>query len=120
MIQQVRKRTSIEDIIYSLHLYFLGLSLRNTSKAISRFVKRSHLLQLEIGYKSTNQKDYFISRPRYPHLSLMKNSTQKVGSEYVWLWVATIEFETKNILAIRISKERKICLSLMNDFYQIL
>ncbi len=42
MIQQIRKRTSLEDIIYSLHLYFLGLSLRNTSKAISRFVKRSH------------------------------------------------------------------------------
>ena len=31
----------------------------------------------------------------------------KVGSEYVWLWVA-IEFETKDILAIRISKERNM------------
>ena len=39
MIQQVRKRTSLEDILYSLHLYFLDLSLRNTSKAISRFIR---------------------------------------------------------------------------------
>ena len=29
-------------IRYSLHLYFKGLSLRHTSKAISRFIKRSH------------------------------------------------------------------------------
>ncbi len=42
MIHQIRKRTEPEDIVYSLHLYFNGLSLRNTSKVISRFVKRSH------------------------------------------------------------------------------
>ena len=42
MICQIRKRTEPEDIAYSLYLYFLGLSLRNTSKAVSRFVKRSH------------------------------------------------------------------------------
>ena len=42
MIYQKRNRTNLKDITYALHLYFLGLSLRNTSKAISRFVKRSH------------------------------------------------------------------------------
>ena len=42
MIYQIRKRTEPEDIAYSLYLYFLCLSLRNTSKAVSRFVKRSH------------------------------------------------------------------------------
>ncbi len=42
MMGQIRKRMEPEDIVYSLHLYFNGLSLRNTSKAISRFVKRSH------------------------------------------------------------------------------
>ena len=42
MLFQLRKRTELEDIVYSLHLYFGGLSLRNTSKALSRFVKRSH------------------------------------------------------------------------------
>ena len=41
MICQIRKRTEPEDIAYSLYLYFLGLSLRNTSKAVSRFVERS-------------------------------------------------------------------------------
>jgi transposase-like protein len=42
MIYQTRRnRTKPEDIVYAVHLYFLGLSLRNTSKALSsRFVKR--------------------------------------------------------------------------------
>jgi putative transposase len=42
MIQQIRKRTESEDIAYSIHLFFNGLSLRNTSKALSRFITKSH------------------------------------------------------------------------------
>ena len=42
MMCQIEKENKPEDIAYSLYLYFLGLSLRNTSKAVSRFVKRSH------------------------------------------------------------------------------
>ena len=42
MICQIRKRKEPEYIAYSLYHYSLGLSLRNTSKAVSRFVKRSH------------------------------------------------------------------------------
>jgi hypothetical protein len=32
----------------------------------------------------------------------------KVGLEYVWLWVATIKPGNKQILALSISKERKM------------
>ena len=42
MIFQLRKRTDFEDIVYPLHLCFSGLSLRNTPKALSGFVQRSH------------------------------------------------------------------------------
>jgi hypothetical protein len=43
MIYEKRNRTKLKDIVYALHLYFDGgLSLRNTSKALSRFVKKSH------------------------------------------------------------------------------
>lgn len=42
MIYQIRHRTSMEDIMYAVNLYFDGLSLRKTSKALSRFVNRSH------------------------------------------------------------------------------
>jgi hypothetical protein len=69
MIQQVRKRTEPEDIVYSLHPYFNGLLLRNTSKAISRFVKRSHTAIRKDWIQGTNlQKDYFILKPKYLNL----------------------------------------------------
>jgi transposase-like protein len=42
MKYQIRNRTKIEDISYALNLYFTGLSLRNTAKALSRFAHRSH------------------------------------------------------------------------------
>ena len=35
--QFVRTRTSTIIVMYSLYLYFLGLSLRNTSKALEPF-----------------------------------------------------------------------------------
>jgi transposase-like protein len=39
-----RKRTSVELVMYALYLYFLGLSFRNTSKALEPFEeKRSHV-----------------------------------------------------------------------------
>jgi hypothetical protein len=39
-----RNRTSVKDIGYSLYLYFLSLSYRNTAKALlKRFIKRSHV-----------------------------------------------------------------------------
>ncbi len=32
----------------------------------------------------------------------------KVGSEYIWIWVATIELESKEILGISVSKEQNM------------
>ena len=39
----------------------------------------------------------------------------KVGSELVWLWVA-IEPENKNILALSVSKQRKMFVAMKNSF----
>jgi putative transposase len=105
MIQQIRKRTEPKDILYSLHLYFNGLSLRNTSKAISRFVTRSHSAIRDwiqkykperLSYSKTQISEFIIDETQI-----------KVGSELIWLWVV-IESETKNILGISISKERNM------------
>jgi putative transposase len=83
MIHQIRKRTALEDIVYSLHLYFSGLSLRNTSKALSRFVQRSHT-----AIRDWIQK-YKPERLSYKKVMVAKfiiDETQlKVGSEYIWL-----------------------------------
>jgi putative transposase len=105
MFCQTRKRTRLEDIIYAIHLYFLGLSLRNTSKALTRFVNRSHTAirdwiqrykPEEIRYKRKKIDKYIIDE-----------TLIKVGSEFIWLWVA-IEPENREILAVTISLERNM------------
>ena len=106
MIFQIRKRTEFEDIAYSIHLYFSGISLKNTAKAISKFIKRSHTdairdwilkyLPERLYYKKTRIAEFIIDETQI-----------KVGAEYIWLWVA-IESETKNIVATSISKERNM------------
>ena len=105
MIQQVRKRTSIENILYSLHLYFSGLSLRNTSKAISRFIRRSHTAIRDWIQKYKPEK-LFHNKTKISEF-IIDETQLKVGSEIIWLWIA-IESETKNILGISISKERNM------------
>ncbi|HXT83408.1 MAG TPA: hypothetical protein VN704_03610 [Verrucomicrobiae bacterium] len=97
MIYQVRKRTEPEDIIYSLHLYFNGLSLRNTSKAISRFIKRSYTAIRDWIQKYKPER-LFHNKTKISEFII--NETQiKVGFEYIWLWVA-IEYGSKGILGI--------------------
>ncbi len=108
MLYQIRKRTKPDDIVYSLHLYFNGLSLRNTSKALSKFVHRSHTAIRDWIQKYKPERLFF----RKTKISkFVVDETQiKVGSEYIWLWVA-IEHETKTIVAINISKERNMFVS---------
>jgi putative transposase len=48
----------------------------------------------------------FFKRKRVSEF-IVDETQLKVGSEYIWLWVA-IESETKNIVAINISKERNM------------
>jgi putative transposase len=104
-------RDGFLDTRYILYLqqkilwYPTSRSLRNTSKAISRFVKRSH----------TAFRDW-IQKYKHERLSYSKTRTSefiidetqlKVGSELIWLWIA-IEPESKEILGIGISKERNM------------
>ena len=105
MICQIRKRTEPEDIAYSLYLYFLGLSLRNTSKAVSTFIKRSHTAIRDWIQK---YKPEMLSSRRIRITEFIIDETIiKVGSEYIWLWIA-IEDDNREILQISISKERNM------------
>jgi putative transposase len=111
MIYQTRRRrtrTKPEDIVYAVHLYFLGLSLRNTSKALSRFVKRSHTAVRDWIQKYRPERLFYKKKKV---AEFIVDETQiKVGSELIWLWVA-IEPENKRILALSISKERNILIA---------
>jgi putative transposase len=105
MIYQVRKRTKLEDIVYSVHLYFSGLSLRNASKAISKSVHRSHAAIRDWIQKYKPER-LFYHKVKTAEF-IIEETQIKIGSELIWLWVG-IESETKNIVAINISKERNM------------
>ena len=102
-----RNRTRLEDIVYAIHLYFLGLSLRNTSIALSRFVKRSHTAIRDWIQKYKPQK--LLSKRKKIDEYIVDETLIKVGSEYIWLWIA-IEPENRQILALfpNKSKERNM------------
>ncbi len=103
-----RNRTPSEYIGYGLYLYFLGLSLRNVVKALSflHIVKRSHVAIWNWIQKFHPQR---ISSTRRKKVSgyIVDETLIKVGSEYIWSWVA-IEPENGQILAQSISQERNM------------
>jgi uncharacterized Fe-S cluster-containing radical SAM superfamily protein len=51
------------DMTHALYLYFNGLSLGNTSKALTKFVTRSHAA-IRVGFKGTNMEDCFSGMSR--------------------------------------------------------
>ena len=93
----------MEDIIYAVNLYFDGLSLRKTSKALSRFVNRSHTAIRDWIEKYKPQR--LLSKSKKIAEFIVDETLIKVGSEYIWLWIA-IEPENREILAVSVSKER--------------
>jgi putative transposase len=100
-----RKRTKPKDIAYSLYLYFLGLSYRNTAKALQRFVYRSHV---SIWKWIQKYRPKIVSnKSKKIHEFIIDETQIKVGSRYVWLWVA-IEPTNRQILQIDISFERSM------------
>src|SRR5215204_7575394 len=102
----VRNRTSTIVVMYSLYLYFLGLSLRNTSKALDIFddEKRSHIAVW-------NWIQRFGSLPIYKRKRvtafIIDETIIQIGNQHVWLWIC-IEPIHRSVLGIHISKERNM------------
>lgn len=100
MIHQIRSsRTRPDDMICAMHLYFLGLSLRNTSKALSglHIVERSHTAIGDWIQKYQPER-MFYRRSKISEF-IVDETQLKVGSDLIWLWVA-IEPENRQILAL--------------------
>ncbi len=116
MLYQIRKRTKPEDIVYSLHLYFSGLSLRNTSKALSRFIHRSHSAIRDWIQRYKPERLFFIRKIKINEF-VVDETQIKVGSELIWLWVA-IDLKQRTLLKQAYQK-RETCLW-QRDFYTVL
>ena len=108
-----RNRTStIIVIMYSLYLYFLGLSLHNTSKALVIFKdeKRSHIDVWNWIQRFGSCQIY--NRKRVSAF-IIDETVIQIGSQHFWLWFC-IEPAHSSVLGIYISEERNICLLLRN------
>jgi putative transposase len=86
-------------------LYFSGLSLRRTSERLSYFIKRNHVT-IWNWIQKYHPKKISSKRKRISEF-IVDETLLKVGSEYIWLWVA-IDAKSKEILALSISKERNM------------
>ena len=92
--------------MYSLYLYFLGLSLRNTSKALTIFKDQKR------GYVSIwNWIQRFAEYPIYKRKRISAFIIDKtiihIGSQHFWLWFC-IEPIHSSVLGIYISEERNM------------
>ena len=100
-----RNKTPSKYVYYGLHLYFSGLSLRKASERLSQLFKRNHV---SIWNWIQKYKPLKIQARKRKILEYIVDETLiKIGSEYIWIWVA-IEPENKQILALTISKERNM------------
>ena len=85
--------------------HFSGLSLRKASERLSQIYKRNHV-SIWNWIQKYHPKQISSKRKRISEF-IVDETLLKVGSEYIWLWVA-IESETRQILALSISKERNM------------
>ena len=99
-----RERTSAEVILYALYLYFLGLSLRSTSKAIQPLFgeegRRSHVAVWKWVQKFNPTRIYHCKRVS---AFLIDETMVQIGAEQAWLWIA-VEPIHRQILGVYISK----------------
>ena len=101
-----RNRTPSKYIYYALYFYFSGLSLRRASKILSSyFIKRNHVSVWNWIQKYHPNK--IFTKRKLISEYIVDETLLKVGSEYIWLWVA-IEPINRQILALSISKERNM------------
>jgi putative transposase len=123
MVKSKRSRTPSKYIYYALYLYFSGLlSLRKTSEYhLLPFVKRNHVsIWNWIQHYSRPKKILQRKRRRkvQEFIIVDDKTLLKVGSQYVWVWVA-IEPLAKVILGIRISFLKEQCFLLPKDFLKL-
>ena len=101
-----RNKTSTVIVMYSLYLYFLGLSLRNTSKALVIFKdkKRSYVSVWNWIQRFGSLQIY--KRKRVSAF-IIDETVIQVGSQHFWLWFC-IEPVHSSVLGIYISQERNM------------
>jgi putative transposase len=92
--------------MYSLYLYFLGLSLRNTSKALEPFKdeKRSYV---SVWNWIQRFGSYQLYKRKRVSAFIIDETVIQIGNQNFWLWIC-IEPVHKSVLGIHISQARNM------------
>ncbi len=95
--------------MYSLYLYFLGLSLRNTSKAlvIFRDEKRSYV---SVWNWIQRFGSYQIYKRKRVSAFIIDETVIQIGNQHFWLWIC-IEPIHSSVFGIYISDERNMLIA---------
>ena len=102
-----RNRTSTFVVMSSFSLYFLGLSLRNTSKALTIF-KESKRSYVSVWNWIQRFASFFdIYKRKRVSAFIIDETVLQVGSQHFWLWFC-IEPVHTSVLGIYISQERNM------------
>ena len=94
--------------MYSLYLYFLSLSLRNTSNALEPFKdqKRSHVAVWD-WIQRFGSCQIFNKHKRVSAFIIDETIIIQIGSQHFWLWIAIKPIHS-SVLGIYISNERNM------------
>ena len=95
--------------MYSLYLYFLGLSLRNTSKALVIFndQKRSYV---SVWNWIQRFGSYQIYKRKRVSAFIIDETVIQIGSQHFWLWIC-IEPIYRSVLGIHNSEEKNMIIA---------
>ncbi len=82
-----RNKTSSIILMYSLYLYFLGLSLRNTSKALILF-KDKHRSYVSVWnwIQRFGSCQIYNKRKRVSAF-IIDETVIQIGNQHFWLWI---------------------------------
>jgi putative transposase len=103
-----RNRTRPFLIRYALYLYFLGLSLRNTSKALEPF-EIGVYVAIWYWIQEFNPNDVFPNKKkaRIAAAFVIDETIIQIGGTGAWLWVA-VEPTHYRIIGVYISRHRNM------------
>ena len=102
-----RHRTSTIVIMYSLYLYFLGLSFRNTSKALVIFRDENKRSYVSVWNWIQRFGSCKIYKRKRVSAFIIDETVIQIGNRHFWLWIC-IEPVYRSVLGIYISEERNM------------
>ena len=98
-----RNKTATVIVMYSLYLYFLGLSLRNTSKALIIFKDDKRRSYVSVWNWIQRFDSCNIYKRKRVSAFIIDETVIQVGSQHFWLWFC-IEPIHSSVLGIFLSE----------------